>query len=336
MLRLYKSLETDPIFSLQLYVEHLVCEVWCNANATPCQDLLLADFKIIYDAYGWLKASIDDIYEKCVLLTPDEKEAIREAFIINSQIENLCNGNTVPVYLNSLPIIVETEMKPLLVYFYEVLLERARVPGTKKNYYENLITTNEFRFCPCCGMTDFELEDSKYREAFDHYLPKSIFPFSSINFENLVPLCYKCNSDRKGTKNPIENNRKTYYPFSKDEHEIQIKFTIDNSVDLDKLERKDLKIDIIGDAEKIDTWDDLFDIKDRYNDVSRSFTKTHLQKIKRRHSIYAKNNPDWTYENSLDELIADYEFDKYEDKKFLKIPLMLELKNNPSLIEVYS
>ena len=143
-------------------------------------------------------------------------------------------------------------------------------------------------------------------------------PFSSINFENLVPLCYKCNSDRKGAKNPIENNRKTYYPFSKHEHEIQIKFTIDNSVDLDKLERKDLKIDIIGDAEKIETWNDLFDINDRYNDVSRSFTKTHLQKIKRRYNISAKNNPDWTYENSLDELIADYEFDKYEDKKFTR------------------
>lgn len=336
MLRVYQPIIADPIFTLQVQVQHLVCDVWCNASATPCDELLLADFKIIYDAYDWLKTAIDDIYTKCIVLTPEERTLIREAFIINNQIENLCNAAVAPKYLDGLPNIVETDMKPLLVDFYEVLLERARVPGTKKSYYESLITSNEFRFCPCCGMTDFELEDSEYREAFDHYLPKSIFPFSSINFENLVPLCYKCNSDRKGVKNPIENQRKTFYPFSSEEHKIEIKFTLDKSKDLDKLERQDLIIEIIGDTEKIETWDSLFDVKDRYNDMSRSFTKTHLIKIKRRHMRFLENNPDWTYQNSLDELINDYENDKFEDKKFLKIPLMKELKNYSSLIEVYS
>jgi hypothetical protein len=60
-----------------------------------------------------------------------------------------------------------------------------------------------------------------------------------------------------------------------------------------------------------------------------------LRKIKRRHEDYKEGNAAWTYNNTLDKLIIDYEYDKFDDKKFLKIPIMAELKNCSDLIEVY-
>ena len=57
--------------------------------------------------------------------------------------------------------------------------------------------------------------------------------------------------------------------------------------------------------------------------------------IKRRHQRFGEGKTDWTYTSSLDELIDDNENDKYDDKKFLKIPFMAELKNCSDLIEVY-
>ena len=336
MLRLYKPLDNHDIFKLHTMLEHLVCSVWCEANnIDSCESKLNADLKDIYDSYDWLKKEIDDIYTEFIPLSDADKQSIKDAFSTNNKIEELCNGTESPIYLKALPDIVENSINPLLVSFYETLLERAKVPGTKKDYYEKLINENDFQYCPCCGLIDFESSDSKNREAFDHYLPKAHYPFASVNFRNLVPLCYKCNSDRKKAKDPIEGGRKAFYPFSLNGHNIGIDFTLDKTKDLRKLERNDLDIEFNGDADEINTWDTLFDIKERYNDTTRKISKTLLQRIKRRHIKFSEDNPDWTYEDSLNELIADYENDKYEDKKFLKIPLMEELKNSANLIDVY-
>jgi hypothetical protein len=316
-------------------LEHLVCSVWCEACNDACSTKLNAAFKDIYNSYDWLKTQIDEIYELCKKLSPKEKQSIKEAFVTNNEIEKLCNGQSVPKYLDELPDVVKDKMKPLLVDFYETLLERKKVHGTKQDYYQKLIDENDMRFCPCCGLSYFESEDSKYREAFDHYLPKAHYPFLSVNFKNLVPLCHKCNSDRKKEKDPIENKKTAFYPFSNNSHSIQISFIIDKTKDLGNLKRQDLQINLIGDTEKIETWDRLFDIKERYNNTTRGFIKTHLNKIKRRHKIFSERKATWTYENSLNELIKDYENDKYEDMKFLKIPFMEELKNCSQLIDVY-
>jgi len=339
MLRLYRPIEHD-IFKLQTMLEHLVCSVWCEANVDEtCESKLNADFKIIYNSYKPLKKEVDEIYNECKSLSQFARIAIKYAFATNNKIEDLCGGNVTPIYLDCLPDIVEEKMKPLLVDFYETLLERAKVPGTKKDYYEKLIDANDFQYCPCCGLIDFELSDSKYREAFDHYLPKSDYPFASVNFQNLVPLCHKCNSDRKKAKDPIEGGRKAFYPFivnGQEEHHIGIKIKLDKSKDLRNLDKSDLTIEFEGDTEKIETWDYLFDIKERYNDTTRKkISKTLLQRIKRRHQLFKKNNAGWSYDNTLDFLIDDYKNDLYEDKKFLKIPLMEELKSSTNLIDVY-
>jgi hypothetical protein len=333
MLRLYKPIAHD-IFKLHGILEHLLCSVWCEACDDACETKLNAAFKALYDKYGWLKKEVDAIYEKCKSLTADERKAIKDAFYTNNKIEELCNGSK-PVYLEALPAQVKDDIKPLLVDFYETLLERGDVPGTKKDYYEKLIKESDFQYCPACGLIDFEHEDSKRREAFDHYLPKSEYPFASVNFHNLVPLCYKCNSDRKKTKDPIKNNRKAFYPFANEAHDISITLDIDKSKDVDKLERDDLTITLTGDSEKIETWDWLFDISERYNDKVRQRIKTYLRELKNRYRQQKKDNPALTFVNIIDREIALYEEDKYSDWKFLKIPLLNELKLRTDLIEVY-
>ncbi|ELR69319.1 hypothetical protein C900_05145 [Fulvivirga imtechensis AK7] len=333
MLRLYKPI-THDIFKLHVMLEHLVCSVWCEACDDACETKLNAEFKTLYDSYAWLKKEVDAIYDKCKPLTADERKAIKEAFVTNNKIEELCNGSK-PVYLDDLPAQVKDDIKPLLVDFYETLLEKAKVPGTKKDYYERLIKESDFQYCPGCGLIDFEHEDSKYREAFDHYLPKSEYPFASVNFHNLVPLCYKCNSDRKKTKDPIENDRKAFYPFANGEHDISIAMEIDPNKDVDNLERDDLTINLTGEADKIETWNWLFDIAERYNDKVRPRIKTYLRELKNRYRQQKKDNPALTFVEIIDREIELYEDDKYSDWKFLKIPLLTELKKRTDIMEVY-
>lgn len=334
MLRVYQPITIDAIYTLHSQLEHLVCEVWCNANAAPCETLLQPDFKIIYNAYGWLKTDIDAIYTKCIPLTNPERIAIRTAFNINNRIEELCNGTLTPIYLNNLPDLVKDDMKPLLVKFYNNLLDLGQVAGNKLEYYNQLIETSKFTTCPCCGLSPIESAETHYREDNDHYLPKAEFPFASVNFKNLVPLCGKCNKKCKGSKNPIEAGRRAFFPYNLTPYAIEVRMQLVNNPDIDfeVLRSQDIAVSFLGDVAKISTWNWVFEIEERYNEEFRNFTKTELRILANRKKV---RNKETSYSDIIDEEIINFEIEKYEDRKFLKIALYEAVKNRPDWMAVY-
>ena len=60
--------------------------------------------------------------------------------------------------------------------------------------------------CCFCGLKEYEEEREiekddggvQWRADYDHYLPKKHYPFSSVDFNNLFPMCHTCNSKAKG------------------------------------------------------------------------------------------------------------------------------------------
>jgi hypothetical protein len=334
MLRVYQPIANHPIYTLHSQLEHLICEVWCNANATPCENLLQPAFRIIYNAYPWLKIDIDAIYTKCIPITNPEKIAIRTAFNINNRIEELCNGTLAPIYLNALPDVAKDDMKPLLVKFYNNLLDLGLVAGNKLQFYNQLIETSKFSTCPCCGLNPIESAETHYREDNDHYLPKADFPFASVNFKNLVPLCGKCNKKCKGSKNPIEAGRRAFFPYNLTPYSIEVRMQLVNNPDInfEALRSQDIAINFIGDAPKISTWDWVFEIEERYNEEVRKFSKTELRILANRKRV---RNREITYSDIIDEEIINFEIDKYDDRKFLKISFYEAIKNRPDWMAVY-
>ena len=61
----------------------------------------------------------------------------------------MCNGTLTPISLSQLPDLVENNMKPLLVKFYDYLIDRAPVAGDKLDYYNQLITKNQYKTLIC-------------------------------------------------------------------------------------------------------------------------------------------------------------------------------------------
>ncbi len=338
MLRSYSPIN-HPIFTLHTYLEYLVCQVWCNASDdNTCDELLQEEFELIYNTYDWLKTDVDAIYEKCKVLTPAERADIREAYNINNRIEELCNGTLTPIPLNQLHNVVEIDMKPLLIKFYNSLLNRAEVPGEKLDYYNKLIERNPYKTCPCCGLTPIESAETHYVEDNDHYLPKADFPFAAVNFNNLIPLCGKCNKKHKTTKNPFENGRVSFFPFDPNHQEIGIETIIIDSENLDyrKLRPEDVQIIFDNDSDKIDTWNWLFNIESRYNEETRDLSKTELRIIANRLFKNSKRKTNQTYEEILNDRIEDYEYERLKNNSFLKIPFLQEMKRNPSWMGVYN
>lgn len=199
MLRTYKRIN-NKIFKAQELIVYLVCEVWCKADQQRYKTRLNEELKSLVETHEWFEYHVKKIYRIAKDLTPNQKDDFKNAFLINNEIEKICNLATAPVALSSLDKDLVDALIPFFKELYTKFLGWVLVYkkyGQKKEYYDELILENEFVFCPCCGYGDIKTYNQDGHSPFDHYFPLKHYPFSAINFDNLFPLCHTCNSDRK-------------------------------------------------------------------------------------------------------------------------------------------
>lgn len=146
--------------------------------------------------------------------------------------------------------------------------------GDIDDHYRSFVETNKAGKCPFCGISDLHGPYHTKREAYDHYLPKALYPFNSINFRNLVPACHNCNSSYKTSKDTAHavkdptggtKRRKVFYPYGTNPHPIKIAVNIAKS-DVSALTPQDIGIHFGPAAlvDEIDTWRDVYGIDERY------------------------------------------------------------------------
>lgn len=325
MLRTYKTI-AHRILEINNLAYYIVCDYWCNAEKGVTA-LFDSQFRDFFNKLPSFKEKVVEVYDICRTLTNVERNNIRTAFQNHNDIENLCNGTL--LFDTQLHSIVEDKMKPFFVNLYEEYSERKTletVYSSKMDYYNKLYEENRFVNCPCCCLDSFESDESDKREDFDHYLPKSLIPFASVNYKNLVPLCHKCNRTYKSDSNPIENGKTSFYPYGGINNNIHITIEFDQDIE------KNISDLILSGPEndKINTWDEIFLIRDRYinrtNQIKESFLRR-LKKRKRRYNL--------TAEQVCCDFIDEYQQDndKYEADKFLKIPIMEAILQNQDFID---
>ncbi|MBK9014698.1 MAG: hypothetical protein IPM82_11815 [Saprospiraceae bacterium] len=201
----------SPIQQLHEHVAEIV-GIWCDAagafSVDLIQDAVLKDLvgKIEVRKQKWQQV-IADIHELFRQLTPAERKAIREGFIQNNRIEELCSKTADPVHYSDLPELVRQPLKDFFTELYTGVLNRKpfidAYKTTTKDYFDKLIETSDLTICPFCGMNSLKSKYQDGRDAFDHFLPKGTYPFNAINFKNLAPICHECNSDEKLAKDPL-------------------------------------------------------------------------------------------------------------------------------------
>lgn len=141
--------------------------------------------------------------------------------------------------------------------------------GTLADYYNCFVTQNNADVCPFCGLSALDSTFDPTRDEFDHFLPKSKYPFNSVNLKNLVPACKKCNQDHKKAKDPLHdsngNRRKTFYPFATNLPSINVSVSINGNW-LTEQSAANISIDLGPQSHQaeIDVWDYLYNIRQRY------------------------------------------------------------------------
>jgi len=275
MLKSYIAINYE-IKGVQKLIEFLVLEVWCKPNSQRCRTILNNELKALYDEYDWFKQNVNTIYTVCKTLNAVDLNTLKTTFENNNQIEKLCNGTLKPIYISALH---KDLRKPINAFFSELysrFLGWALIHKTykkKKDYYDELISKNNFTECPCCGFGDIKTDYSDGHSPFDHYLPQKHYPLSTINFDNLVPMCHSCNSDYKGEKDIIKNGQKVFYPYLKTHPQIEIIVDFNtsklplliNKAGVDKLPKGYFKVSFNINIEETESWNKIFNIKNRYS-----------------------------------------------------------------------
>lgn len=277
------------IEKMQEFIDFIFFEVWCmspgsgdfrlelfNANV-DLKELMKAFYYGDTQGGDFFYGHVERIYLLFSKLTQEQIDELRRFYQANNDIEKVCaNDSTVKIAHYTDIADINSDLSELLASFFKglyspQLLNLADVRkkiGEIDDHYRAFMELNGTGKCPFCGIGDIKGIHHTKREAYDHYLPKALYPFNSINFRNLAPACHECNSTYKLSKDPARNKlgrRKAFFPYAAGTHITEV--TVDlHSGDIYHLKPDDIQL-TFGPAavnEEIDTWREVYGIDERY------------------------------------------------------------------------
>ena len=247
--------------------------------------------KIINDS-GKLVGEMTKIVAEYHLLTKADKKVVKDALENNCEVESLCSnsGGFSPVKFDK---ISDEPFKKLLKDFLTELWEGYYFVnsirdnfGTVQQHFLAFKEHQGAHVCPFCGLLPLKPAKGIYRNAYDHYIPKAFYPFVSVNYQNLFPICTDCNSDEKKATDTLykgATRRHVFFPLDTKYKSEQLSVSITTKESYDKKTLRtlldeikwDLAIQLAGANDpRLVSWDEIFHIKRRYKEHLIDFQKT--------------------------------------------------------------
>ena len=185
----------------------------------------------------------------------------------SNDIEAICKRINTPLKIDDIDkeITNVVDIKKLFADLYKQVLygdNCKKCYGDMQEHFKLFKSTeNEIFKCPICGLIPQNTKEEK-KEDYDHLLPYSIYPFSSVNFKNLAPICVDCNSDYKEDNDVLDNaGKKIFFYYDNTHKGIKVDAKLE---DENNYEFSFLYSTTDDRAEEIESWDNIFGITDRY------------------------------------------------------------------------
>lgn len=326
----------------QTFINYLFLEVILNNSILEKENhfssnLVIGKYRGIIENINnvYLLDHIVTIFDQCKKLNLIQRKVLRRAVHNNNKIEQLCNGEIDPVTyreISQIDNVLSIELQKLFGQLYKYIVDREpfySVYGHKSDFYKRIVGNETI--CSCCGVGTLLNEHQVPVGALDHYFPINHYPFSSINFKNLVPICDICNSKyktqkdtlfeiktktRKGKK--IHNIRryKAFFPYSNKYEMIDVSVSITND-DLSNLTKDDITIEyfLLDHDEEIKNWERLFNASEIHkssllDNATRGFINMQFDMIK--------------LGLTFDQCCNLFTNNLFYDKNFLRVPYLKE------------
>lgn len=274
---------------MQSFIDFIFYEVWCKASASGDYRLDLftgnPELHEVMTAFHYddtkgaefFSSHVERIYGLFSGLSDAQIEQFQQWYQDNNDLIKACANDPAAHLVRYADIaVVHKDLGEQLSIFFKGLYSqslldlaalRAKI-GDIDDHYKTFVAINKVGKCPFCGIGDIKGTNHSKRDAYDHYLPKALYPFNSINFRNLAPACHECNSTYKLSKDPAHSpvgRRKAFNPYATATYVIGLEVSLLNS-DIEKLTPEDVNLQF-GPAtisEEIDTWKNVYGVEERY------------------------------------------------------------------------
>lgn len=201
--------------------------------------------------------------------------------ILENEIDRLLIGNKKE--LDELIHTIESRLKKQDIWKEGNLYKNFR----KRNWALELLEHIDLNVCPYCNrqytMTIQHHNKSVITPQFDHFYPKSQYPYLQVSLYNLIPSCSTCNQ-KKSTHKLTDD----IYPYEKSAARDQIVFelkqkdiTIDQLYGMNQKSSPQIEIVMSGPSETVTCLQDVFGIETIMNHHQRE-----LRELMKRVIVY--------------------------------------------------
>ncbi|MDX2336433.1 hypothetical protein [Brevundimonas vesicularis] len=226
-----------------------------------------ADKRVEIERKPTIHAALKALAEKAAEDLNDEERA---AYLACMQSQNRIPALFEPVELLSDPPINKAAFAKLVSDLFEIAFKALSPLGVRDRQYTRIYDAMPARICAFCGIEKMSPPDPQIpRESLDHYLSSAHYPFAAANMRNLAPAGHRCNSSHKLGKDVIRGlggvRRRCFDPFG----QAVATVSLQQSRPLEGRTKKMLvlpawQIDLLGDRDFVKTWDEVYDIRTRY------------------------------------------------------------------------
>jgi hypothetical protein len=217
-----------------------------------------------------LKKHLDAYRLAVKKLDANDRSQIRRCLSEQNNISELLSCGSECQQLTDLPEAVHKPVEKLLGFAFGLLTDL----GIRDRNYKLIYDAAKYHVCPFCGCEYFDApigpggrtrnEDRAISEDYDHYLPKSRYPFAAANLRNLSPMGGRCNKyklNRDVLRDAAGKRRRAFYPYANREVSISLSKSIPFG-GTDPV-TPNWRIEFKPDSPECVTWDDLFNLKSR-------------------------------------------------------------------------
>jgi len=307
------------------WVHDCLCEIIATvhrnlqANEEPLSwpEIIPEQYRSWLSSRSGLKKRLETFRETLATLDPDQRNQVLHALNSQNMIGPLLSCECDCAAISDLPVPIRAPAKDFFNFSFKLLTGL----GIRDHQYSIIYNSISDHVCPFCGCEYFDAPGAP-REAMDHYLPESKYPFSAANLRNLVPMGNKCNSRYKIAQDILFSDagirRRSFDPYNHDE----IRISLNNSI-LFSGKNGELplwKIDFDPNNEEVNTWDNVFHIRERYErDVLDPSFMTWLRGFRDWYrAIDNENDSAGKLKNAIQSYCSHYEGEGFSDRGFLK------------------
>ncbi|MCF7538032.1 hypothetical protein [Pseudomonas petrae] len=195
-------------------------------------------------------------------LNAAERQSVLEAVEAQNKISDLLIRRCDCEELANLPERIREPAKDLFTFAFGLLTDYE----IRQRQYLALCNSIPARVCPFCGCEGLDAPGAP-QEDLDHYIPRSKYPFAAANLRNLAPMGGRCNASYKHIQDPLRANDGRRRAACDPYHTAGVGISLSNSV-VDEMTPgpivSDWVIEFLPTNEAIETWDEIFHIKERW------------------------------------------------------------------------